>query len=85
MMQQCSFCGNKHLKKTVTEYTYRHDGAYMIFQNVPAVQCEFCGEKYFDSKTLKRIESEFTAVKNGTRQTEEIRVPIEDFSQLDVA
>ncbi len=84
-MQQCSFCGNKHLKTTVTEYTYRQNGAYMIFQNVPAIQCEFCGEKYFDANTLKRIESEFIAVKNGTRHTKEIRVPIEDFSALDVA
>lgn len=85
MMTQCSFCGNTHLKKTVTEYTYRREGAYMIFQNVPAIQCEFCGEKYFDVKTLKRIENEFIAVKNGTRQAKEIRVPVEDFSQLGVA
>ncbi|MCH9740359.1 MAG: type II toxin-antitoxin system MqsA family antitoxin [Epsilonproteobacteria bacterium] len=84
-MESCSFCGNKNIKNTITEYTYRHNGNYMIFHNVPSLQCEFCGEKYFESKVLKQIEKEFLAVQNGEKVTEEIRVPIEDFSRLDVA
>jgi len=84
-MKSCSFCGNENIKTTQSEYTYRKDGAYMIFQNVPALQCEFCGEKYFSSKTLKQIEKEFIAVQNGKKIEREIRVPVEDFSQLEVA
>ena len=84
-MEQCSFCGNTRLKPVTTEYTYRHDGQYMIFHNVPALQCEYCGEKYFDSQTLKQIENEFMAVQDGKKTTREIRVPVEDFANLSVA
>ena len=84
-MEQCSFCGNKNLKNTLTDYTYRHGSDYMIFHNVPAVQCEYCGEKYYTSRTLKQIEAEYQSIKSGAKTAKEIRVPVEDFSQLDVA
>ena len=84
-MKVCSFCGNKNIKNTLTEYTYRHKGKYMIFNNVPAQQCEFCGEKYFESKVLRKIENEFFAVINGKKVTKGIRVPVEDFSSVEVA
>ena len=84
-MQSCAFCGNKNIRQTLTEYTFRHNGEYMIFRNVPALQCEFCGEKYFDAKVLKQIEKEFLSVHKGKKRTKEILVPVEDFSELDVA
>ncbi len=82
MIKNCSFCGNKNIKKTLVEYTYKHDEKYMIFHNVPALQCEYCGEKYFDAKVLKQIENEFLAVQNGKKSTKEISVPVEDFDKL---
>lgn len=85
MLNSCSFCGNKNIKKALTEYTYRHNGNYMIFNNVPAYQCEFCGEKYYESKVLKKIENEFNAVMNGKKVSKEIRVPVEDFASVEVA
>lgn len=64
-MKHCSFCGNKHIRTLLTEYTYKHNGNYMIFNNVPSFRCEYCGEKYYESKVLKQIEREFIAVQNG--------------------
>lgn len=57
-MKHCSFCGNKHNGN-------KHNGNYMIFNNVPSFRCEYCGEKYYESKILKQIEREFIAVQNG--------------------
>ena len=54
----------------------------MIFQNVPALQCEFCGEKYFEAKVLKQIEKEFIAIQNGKKVSKEISVAVEDFGKL---
>lgn len=84
-MQSCSFCGNKNIKRTLSEYTYKHDANYMIFQNVPCQQCEYCGEKYFEEKVLKQIENEFIAIQNGKEAPKKISVPVEDFCKLDVA
>ena len=82
MIKNCSFCGNENIKNTLVEYTYKHDGKYMIFYNVPALQCEYCGEKYFESKILKQIEKEFIAVQNGKKASCEISVAVEDFDKL---
>jgi len=82
MIKSCSFCGNKNIKDTLVEYTYKHDGKYMIFKNVPALQCEFCGEKYFEAKVLKQIEKEFIAIQNGKKVSKEISVAVEDFGKL---
>ena len=82
MMQNCSFCGNENIKNSLVEYTYKHDGKYMIFHNVPALQCEYCGEKYFEAKVLKQIEKEFVAVQNGKKVSKEISVAVEDFDKL---
>ncbi len=82
MMQSCSFCGNENIKNSLVEYTYKHDGKYMIFHNVPASQCEYCGEKYFEAKVLKQIEKEFVAVQNGKKVSKKISVAVEDFDKL---
>jgi hypothetical protein len=54
----------------------------MIFHNVPALQCEYCGEKYFEAKVLKQIENEFISVQNGKKTAKEISVAVEDFDKL---
>ncbi len=84
-MNDCTFCGNKNIKSVLTEYTYKHNGNYMIFHNVPAFQCEYCGEKYFEAKVLKQIEKEFIAVQNGKVVEERIVVPVENFDTIGVA
>ena len=84
-MKSCSFCGNKNIKSTLTEYTYKHNGNYMIFNNVPSLQCEYCGEKYFETKVLKQIEKEFLAVQNGKVIKQKIIVPVKNFDMIDVA
>jgi YgiT-type zinc finger domain-containing protein len=81
-MKNCSFCGNKNLQKTLSEYTYKHNNNYMIFNNVPALKCEFCKEKYYEAKILKQIEKEFFAVQNGKEVSKKISVPVEDFSEV---
>ncbi len=70
------------MQQTFSEYTYKHDDKYMIFNNVPALECEFCKEKYYEAKVLKQIEKEFFAVQNGKKVSKKISVPVEDFSDV---
>ena len=82
-MQTCSFCGNKNLKKTTTDYTYKHNGKYLFIGSVPCKQCEFCGEKYYEAKVLKKIEQEFLDIYSGKKKVEkELIVPVENFSEM---
>jgi len=82
-MKKCSFCGNKNLKQVITEYTYKNNGKYLLINKVPCIQCEFCGEKYFEAKVLKQVEKEFSNIYNGNKKiNQEIIIPVENFSEL---
>ena len=84
-MDICHFCGNKNLKECQVQYTYRHDNKFIIVDDVPCVQCEFCGEQYFKSKVLKKIESEFDAIyTKGKKATKEIIVPFEFYKEIEI-
>ncbi len=82
-MKSCNFCGNKSFKKVETEYTYKHNGKYLLIDKVPCTQCEYCGEQYFEAKVLKQIESEFSNIYSGRKKVNrEIVIPTESFSEM---
>lgn len=82
-MEVCQFCGNKNIKNTTTEYTYKHDGKYLIIDHVPCKQCEYCGEQYFEAKILKQIEKEYQNIyASGKKANKEITIPVESFQEI---
>ncbi|RLF63298.1 MAG: YgiT-type zinc finger domain-containing protein [Thermoplasmata archaeon] len=81
MIKICNFCGNKNSNKTVAQYIYRNNGRFMIVDDVPCEQCEYCGEQYFAADVLKKIEEDFTAVYSHKKKaTQEIVIPVEQFA-----
>ena len=57
-MKVCHFCGNTEFKHRTVQYLYRHDNNLLFVNNVPCVECAFCGEQYFEAKVLKQIEQD---------------------------
>ena len=55
-MNVCHFCGNTEFKHRTVQYRYRHDNKLLFVNNVPCVECTFCGEQYFEAKVLKQIQ-----------------------------
>jgi len=83
MSTKCNFCGNKNFKEVKVQYVYKHDNKFLIVNDVPCEQCEYCGEQYFEGIVLRRIEDEFQRIHiQGKKPIQELRVPIEQFSQL---
>ena len=86
MNTKCNFCGNKNFKEVKVQYIYRHDSKFLIVNDVPCEQCEYCGEQYFEGKILSHIEEEFQNIYvKGKKPKEEIKVPIERFPELQYA
>jgi len=86
MNNRCNFCGNKNLKETKVQYIYRHHDQFLIVNDVPCEQCEYCGEQYFSGKVLSQIEKEFQNIYHkGKKTDEEVKVPIEWFPDLQYA
>lgn len=59
MSKVCSFCGDKNFRESNVQYIYRHDNRFLIVNNVPCAECEYCGEQYFKANVLKKIEKNF--------------------------
>ncbi|MGA2297949.1 MAG: YgiT-type zinc finger protein [FCB group bacterium] len=83
MNKSCLFCGNKNLTNKNVQYIYKHDSKFMIVNDVPCLECDFCGEQYFDGKILERIENMFLEVNNNKKKVKSnILVPIENFTNI---
>lgn len=83
MNTKCNFCGNKNFNNVKVQYVYKHDNKFLIVDDVPCEQCEYCGEQYFEGKVLTRIEEEFQRIHvQGKKPLQELRVPIEQFAQI---
>jgi YgiT-type zinc finger domain-containing protein len=79
-MKVCNFCGNTNYSETSVQYIYKHDEKFLVVNNVPCEQCEFCGEQYFKAEVLKKIEQDFDEIyTKGKKTKQELIVPVEDF------
>ena len=83
MEKACNFCGNKNFKNKYIQYVYRHQGQFLVMENVPCEECEYCGEQYFEAEVLKKIEKDFLDIySNRKKLKKRIEVPIEEFAEL---
>ena len=83
MVGKCPFCGHRNMADKHVEYLYRSGERFLVVTDVPCLECEFCGEQYFEATTLKKIEGDFEAIQNtGKKPMKTIMVPVEAFSGL---
>ncbi len=83
MNLKCNFCGNKNFKEAKVQYIYKHDNNFLIVDDVPCEQCEYCGEQYFEGNVLRQIEEEFQHIHlYGKKPGREMKIPVEHFHQL---
>lgn len=83
MKKVCNFCGNKNFRKKKVQYIYKHNGHFLVVNNVPCEECEYCGEQYFKSDVLKTIEKEFMKLSSSKKKPKkQLKVPVEEFAEL---
>ena len=82
MSETCAFCGNRHLTRK-TRYLHHQGADMLIVDNVPCVECDFCGEQYFAIDVLKKIEADHEAIAQHRRTPcRTVQVAIEEFAAL---
>jgi YgiT-type zinc finger domain-containing protein len=83
MTEQCAFCGNKHLTPKTTRYLHQHDEQLLIVEGVPCLECDFCGEQYFEIDVLKRIEADHQEIAEHRREPARyVSVAVEAFDSV---
>jgi len=83
MKKICNFCGNKNFRERYVQHIYKHDDQFLVVNNVPCEECEYCGEQYFKADVLKKIEKDFGDIYLfGKRAKKELKVPVEEFVEI---
>jgi YgiT-type zinc finger domain-containing protein len=73
----CAFCRGQ-LRPTVTTFTQPYKGGFVVVENVPAWECEVCGETYFDPDVVERLQN---LIWSGAEPVRMIATPVYDLSK----
>lgn len=83
MNEQCSFCGHAHLSEKHARYIHQLGDDLLIVEDVPCLECEYCGEQYFAIDALKKIEADHTALTARRKQPSRVlQVAVEEYRSL---
>jgi len=81
--KQCSFCGNTNLSQKNVRYIYQREDNFMVVDDVPCLECDYCSEQYFDASVLKKTERDYMDVtKQRKVPARSMQVAVESFSAL---
>ncbi|MEF2696296.1 MAG: type II toxin-antitoxin system MqsA family antitoxin [Blautia wexlerae] len=53
---RCLTCKNGNMEPSTTTYFAQLKNCYVIIENVPCMKCEQCGEEFFTSSVLEKID-----------------------------
>ncbi|MEE3450417.1 MAG: type II toxin-antitoxin system MqsA family antitoxin [Acutalibacteraceae bacterium] len=53
----CIFCKNIEYKESFTTHVVNYKNCIIIIKNVPCLECEQCGEKYYTDDVAEKIEN----------------------------
>jgi YgiT-type zinc finger domain-containing protein len=76
----CPTCRGNNITPSVVTYTTEHKGACVIvIQNVPALECSQCGEIFYSSDVMEKLQK---IVWGKLPPTKTIEVPAYDFTKI---
>ena len=67
----CMFCKNNTYVKSITTHVVNYKECIIIIRNVPCIECEQCGEKYYTDEVAEKLEE---IVSSAKRLMQEISV-----------
>lgn len=53
----CMYCKNESYKETTTTHVVNYKNCIIVIKNVPCIECEQCGEKYYTDEVAEKIEN----------------------------
>ena len=52
----CMFCKNKTYTESTTTHVVNYQNCIIIIRNVPCLECDQCGEKYYTDVVAEKLE-----------------------------
>ena len=67
----CMYCKNSTTVNSTTTHVVNYKNCIIVIKNVPCLECEQCGEKYYTDEVAERLE---TIVNMAKKLMQEIAV-----------
>jgi YgiT-type zinc finger domain-containing protein len=74
MDRTCQSCSGELIRRCVTRLQQYGDH-WVIIENLPAMVCEQCGERYYNPEAHDQV---LALVSGGKRPARDVRVPVYD-------
>lgn len=78
-MNKCYFCKTGELKKKKVDIVRYWGKELIVLNEVPALVCQQCGEKYFEAKVSKKIDERIQSALKRKTSIAKIDVPVVQF------
>lgn len=77
-MNKCYVCDGKLRREKVNIARYWGSGLIAL-NDVPALVCEVCGERYFEAKVSEKVDQKIKQVTSSKISPQKINVPVVQF------
>ena len=64
----CVFCKNTTNINSTTTHVVNYNDCVIIIKNVPCIECDQCGEKYYTDEVAEKLESLVSTVRNSLQE-----------------
>ena len=75
MMNMCMFCKNSSAVESYTTHVVNYKDCVIIVKNVPCLECEQCGEKYYIDAVAEKLEDIVEDAKHFLKEVTVINYP----------
>ena len=64
----CMYCKSKDFFDSVTTHVVNYKNCLIIIKNVPCVECEQCGEKFYSDAVAEHLDKIISTAKKITQE-----------------
>ena len=65
------YCKNSSFKKSITTHVVNYKDCIIVIKNVPCLECDQCGEKYYTDDVAEKLEE---IIETAKKMMQEIAV-----------
>lgn len=71
----CMYCKNSTTIEATTTHVVNYQNCIIVIKNVPRIECEQCGERYYTDKVAEKLETIVNMAKKLIQEVSVIDYP----------
>ena len=64
----CMYCKSEDFSKSVTTHVVNYKNCLIIIKNVPCIECDQCGEKFYTDEVAEQLDRIISSTKKFSQE-----------------